>query len=63
MGLLSYGKPLPWEEAKKYVDHIRNHGTNQFLSIYHKMKNKQNYCLLQGDEVNLEIFVHFLYFN
>ncbi|RIA87557.1 glutamate-cysteine ligase-domain-containing protein [Glomus cerebriforme] len=51
MGLLSLGTPLPWEEAKNYADYVRNQGINQFLSIYHKLKDKQKDCLLWGDEV------------
>ncbi|CAB4493439.1 uncharacterized protein OCT59_000526 [Rhizophagus irregularis] len=51
MGLLSLGTPLPWEEAKNYADYIRHHGIKQFLWIYHKLKDKQNDCLLWGDEV------------
>jgi len=53
MGLLSLGTPLLWEETKNYADYVRNHGINQFLSIYHKLKNKQNDCLLWGDEVEI----------
>lgn len=53
MGLLSLGTPLPWEEAKNYADYIRHHGIKQFLWIYHKLKDKQNDCLLWGDEVKI----------
>ncbi|CAM0141049.1 glutamate--cysteine ligase [Umbelopsis sp. WA50703] len=51
MGLLSLGTPLKWSEAKQFADHVRSHGIDQFLSIYHKMKDKQKDCLLWGDEV------------
>ncbi|CAI2167497.1 15006_t:CDS:10 [Funneliformis geosporum] len=51
MGLLSFGTPLAWEEAKIYSDHVRVNGINHFSSIYHKLKNKQKDCLLWGDEV------------
>lgn len=53
MGLLSLGTPLKWSEAKKYADHVRSHGIDQFLAIYNKMKDKQKDCLLWGDEVIL----------
>ncbi|KAL1919721.1 uncharacterized protein VTP21DRAFT_1652 [Calcarisporiella thermophila] len=51
MGLLSLGTPLPWDKAKEYADHVREHGINQFLNIYHKVKNKNKDRLLWGDEV------------
>ncbi|CAG8655121.1 10469_t:CDS:10, partial [Ambispora leptoticha] len=51
MGLLTLGTPLTWEQAKQYADYVRAHGIDQFLTIYHKLKNKQTACLLWGDEV------------
>lgn len=54
MGLLSLGTPLKWSEAKQFADHVRSHGIDQFLSIYHKMKDKQKDCLLWGDEVYVQ---------
>ncbi|KAI9337653.1 glutamate-cysteine ligase-domain-containing protein [Pilaira anomala] len=51
MGLLSLGTPLPWSEAKKFSDHVRKHGIEQFLNIYHHHKNVQKQCLLWGDEI------------
>ena len=53
MGLLSEGTPLPWEETRNYADYVRDHGINQFLTIYQKLKNKQKDCLLWGDEVKI----------
>lgn len=52
MGLLSLGTPLPWSEAKEFSDHVRKHGIEQFLNIYHHQKNVQKQCLLWGDEVS-----------
>lgn len=52
MGLLSLGTPLAWSEAKKHADDVRAHGIEQFLAIYHNMKNKQKDQLLWGDEVS-----------
>ncbi|KAI9481397.1 MAG: glutamate-cysteine ligase-domain-containing protein [Benjaminiella poitrasii] len=51
MGLLSLGTPLPWSEAKEYADHVRKHGIEQFLNIYHSQKDKQKQSLLWGDEI------------
>ncbi len=51
MGLLSLGTPLSWEEAKKHADHVRQHGIQQFLNIYDKVKDRTRDGLLWGDEV------------
>lgn len=52
MGLLSLGTPLAWNEAKEYADHVRAHGIEQFLNIYHNHKDKTCKELLWGDEVS-----------
>lgn len=54
MGLLTQGTPLTWEEAKKYADHVREHGIIQFLNIYNKVKERQKDVLKWGDEVRTE---------
>lgn len=51
MGLLSLGTPMPWEEAKKYADHVRTHGIIQFLNLWEATKDLQKDCLLWGDEI------------
>ncbi|KAG0264191.1 hypothetical protein DFQ27_001375 [Actinomortierella ambigua] len=51
MGLLSLGTPMPWEEAKKYADHVRKHGIIQFLHLWEARKNDQKDTLLWGDEI------------
>ncbi|KAI7862999.1 glutamate-cysteine ligase-domain-containing protein [Spinellus fusiger] len=51
MGLLSLGTPLPWNEAKKHSDHVKVHGIEQFLHIYHSQKHLDNQSLLWGDEI------------
>lgn len=51
MGLLSQGAPLSWKETIKYAEHVRRHGIQQFIHIYHKLKNRQDNCLKWGDEV------------
>jgi glutamate--cysteine ligase catalytic subunit len=52
MGLLSLGTPLPWEEAKKYADHVRAHGITQFLNTWKRLKDRQGDELFWGDEVH-----------
>ncbi|KAJ3639035.1 hypothetical protein Zmor_016446, partial [Zophobas morio] len=51
MGLLSHGAPLSWDEAKLQADHVRKNGIEQFLSVYRKLKDRQNDFLKWGDEV------------
>lgn len=53
MGLLTQGRPLTWEETKHYTQFIREHGIEQFLQIYNKIKDRRNDCLKWGDEVDL----------
>ena len=50
MGLLTQGRPLTWEETKKYTEFIREHGIEQFIQIYNKLKDRRNDCLKWGDE-------------
>lgn len=52
MGLLALGTPLDWEEAKQHADYVRDHGIDQFLKIWHRLKNRTGDVLLWGDEVS-----------
>lgn len=51
MGLLSVGTPLSWDETKALADHVREHGIQQFITHYHRMKDRQGDCLKWGDEI------------
>ena len=51
MGLLSLGTPLSWDKASEYSRYVRQHGIQQFISIYHRLKDKTNDRLLWGDEI------------
>ncbi|XP_066138172.1 glutamate--cysteine ligase [Euwallacea fornicatus] len=51
MGLLTEGTPLTWEETKKLVPHVREHGINQFINIYKKLKERKGDVLKWGDEI------------
>lgn len=51
MGLLNLGTALTWEESKKYIDHVRDHGITQFLHTWDRLKDRQGDVLLWGDEV------------
>lgn len=51
MGLLVTGTPLPWAQAKLHADYIRDHGIDQLLLIYHRLKDRTGDQLLWGDEI------------
>ena len=51
MGLLSEGKPLSWEETKKNAWKVHKVGVLQFISLYHKLKDRKGDTLKWGDEV------------
>lgn len=51
MGVLADGSPLTWDETKGCAQYVREHGTEQFISIYNKLKDRRNDCLKWGDEV------------
>lgn len=53
MGLLSEGSPLSWEETKALAEHVRQHGIEQFINIYHRYKDICFDVLKWGDEVSL----------
>ncbi|GAA5914184.1 glutamate--cysteine ligase [Sporobolomyces salmoneus] len=55
MGLLALGTPLPWSEAKKHADYVREHGIEQFLSIWEKLKDRTGDRLMWGDEIEYMI--------
>lgn len=52
MGLLSEGSPLSWEETKKLSQHVREHGIEQFINLYRRLKDRQGDILKWGDEVS-----------
>lgn len=51
MGLLSEGSPLSWEETKALAHHVREHGIEQFINLYARLKDRQGDILKWGDEV------------
>ena len=56
MGLLTEGTPLTWAETKKYAEHVQKHGIQQFINVYHKLKDRTNDGLKWGDEVCVILF-------
>jgi len=51
MGLLTEGEPLSWEETKQLADHVRQHGIDQFVNLYHQLLDRKGDVLKWGDEV------------
>ncbi|KAJ0408921.1 hypothetical protein ATCC90586_005958 [Pythium insidiosum] len=56
MGLLVEGSPMDWDEALDWLEHVRTHGIDQFLHIYHRVKDIQGDELKWGDELEYGIF-------
>lgn len=51
MGLLSEGKPLRWDEAKKYAKFVQERGVSQFIHLYNISKDRADGPFKWGDEV------------
>lgn len=51
MGFLTEGRALSWEEAAEKAEYVREHGIEQLLAIYHKVKDRKNDSFKWGDEV------------
>lgn len=51
MGLLALGTPLAWSDAAKHADYVREHGIEQLLHIWERLKDRTGDRLLWGDEV------------
>lgn len=57
MGLLSEGSPLSWEETKKLTEHVRQHGVEQFINLFAKLRDRTGDVLKWGDEVCYSILI------
>ncbi|WFD02329.1 glutamate--cysteine ligase [Malassezia obtusa] len=55
MGLLSLGTPLDWDDAVPLAEHVREHGIEQFLSLWRKFRDRSGDPLLWGDELEYMI--------
>jgi len=40
------GTPLSWEETKYYANHVRHHGIEQFINVFHKNKGQHLYVIV-----------------
>lgn len=55
MGLLSQGRPLDWEETRKYAKYVQERGIAQFINVYHESKERADGPFKWGDEVCLRV--------
>lgn len=51
MGFLYEGTPLAWKDSAKAREYVRQHGIDQFLSIWKRNKDREDLDFLWGDEV------------
>eukprot|EP00501_MAST-03F_sp_TOSAG23-6_P000335 GSMAST32.ASY1.ANO1.342.1 assembled CDS len=55
MGFLETGTPLPWNDSLSVIKYVREHGVQQFLTIWRRMRNLKGDVLMWGDEVEYHI--------
>ena len=51
MGLLIVGKPMTWEEMRRYKAYVKKHGILQFINIWRRFKDREQDKFLWGDEI------------
>lgn len=51
MGLLTEGSPLSWPETKALSQHVQDHGIQQFINQFRRLRDRQGDVLKWGDEV------------
>ena len=51
MGLLSEGVPLSWPKTAAKKELVREHGVEQFLSLYNRLLEREGDQLKWGDEI------------
>lgn len=56
MGILIAGEPLSWEETKEKTAYIKEHGVEQFLSLFREMGKRKYEILKWGDEIEYLLF-------
>ena len=57
MGLLKVGAPIPWEESKRHLHYVREHGVLQFLNTWFRVKDISEDTLKYGEEIEVGIFI------
>ena len=54
-GLLEVGEPIDWPDSLDVIGYIREHGIQQFLNLYNRVKAIEGDSLLWGDEVEYAV--------
>lgn len=54
--ILRTGNPLAWRSSKRFLQHVRTSGVQQFLVHYNRTKDIQTPDFLWGDEIEYGIF-------
>lgn len=49
------GEPLQWSDSKPFVAFVREHGIQQFIHTYNRLKGRRGDCLKWGEEVEYMI--------
>uniref|UniRef100_A0A7S4B8C5 Glutamate--cysteine ligase n=1 Tax=Chrysotila carterae TaxID=13221 RepID=A0A7S4B8C5_CHRCT len=57
MGFLEEGVPLNWADSLAVIKYVREHGIQQFLSMFNRVRTIENDDLLWGDEVEFAVAV------
>ena len=55
MGFLEFGVPLHWADSLPYCAYVRQHGVEQFINLYHRVKGRVNDVLKWGDEIEYHL--------
>ena len=55
MGFLEVGEPIDWPDSLDVIGYIREHGIQQFLNLYNRVKAIEGDSLLWGDEVEYAV--------
>lgn len=57
MGLLKIGVPLSFNESKPHLKYVREHGIDQFLNTWDRVKHIANDQLMWGDEIESGVII------
>jgi len=59
MGFLAIGEPFDWPDSREegIISYIREHGIDQFLAMWDKVKGIDNDVLKWGDEIEYGVFI------
>ncbi|AGO13233.1 AaceriAFR086Cp [[Ashbya] aceris (nom. inval.)] len=56
MGLLTVGTPLPWEESRPHIEHVKRNGVEQLLYVLRAAYERNGDPLVWGDEIEYMLY-------